>query len=62
MSKRQGVGKFELAQANKNLSWLKDKLEGKSNAHQYHAVSTNDKVFICESNFCGGRGVYNGKQ
>ena len=39
MSKRQGVGRFELAQANKNLAWLKDKLQGKSNAHQYHTVA-----------------------
>ena len=38
ISKRQGVSRFELAQANKNLDWLKDKLEGKSNAHQYRAV------------------------
>ena len=38
MSKRQGVGRFELAQANKNLAWLKDKLESKSNAHQFRAV------------------------
>ena len=38
MSKRQGVGRFELAQANKNLAYLKDTLEGKSNAHQFRAV------------------------
>ena len=38
MSKRQGVGRFELAQAKKNLAWLKDKLQEKSNAHQFRAV------------------------
>ena len=34
MSKRQGVGRFELAQANKNLAWLKEKLQEKSNSYQ----------------------------
>ena len=37
-SKRQGVGRFELAQANKNLEYLLPTLGGKSNAHQFHAV------------------------
>ena len=38
MSKRQGVGRFELAQANRNLEFLQPKLGGKSNAHQCPAV------------------------
>ena len=43
ISKRQGVGRFELAQATKNLEWLKEKLQGKSNVHQYRAVLKKDK-------------------
>ena len=35
MSKRQGVGRFELAQANKNLAWLKEKPQEKSNSCQF---------------------------
>ena len=46
MSKRQGVGKFQLAQASKNLSWLKEKLTGKSNAHQYRAVFRTGLVLV----------------
>ena len=53
MSKRQGVGNFELKQANANLAWLKDKLQGKSNVHQLHAVLRSDSVFSFQNAFYG---------
>ena len=39
IQKRQPVGAFELHQATKNLKHLEKKLQGKSNAAQYHNIA-----------------------
>ena len=38
ISKRQGVGRFELALANKSLGHFTNKLQGKSNVHQHPTI------------------------